>query len=258
MTDPSAVPAEPDRVIDLSVEVPGTPEEVWRAIATGPGIGSWFVPHEVAEHEGGAVTMDFGMPEPERATVTAWQPPSRLVVTGDGPTPMAFEWLVEAADGGTCVVRLVNSGFGAGPDDEFEAMAEGWPIFLANLRLHLTHFAGRAARAQVPMASVAGPVDEAFVRLCSALGLSPDLAPGDRVATAGDAPPLAGSVVEVHRGGRSTWALLLLDAPTPGTAFVAAERSGDGAVLSTWVYTYDDDADDDAPWPAFLARAFQG
>ena len=37
------------RAIELEVEVPGTPEEVWRAIATGPGISSWYVPHTVEE-----------------------------------------------------------------------------------------------------------------------------------------------------------------------------------------------------------------
>ncbi|MBV1893467.1 MAG: hypothetical protein KUG57_05420 [Ilumatobacteraceae bacterium] len=33
--------------IELEIEVEGTPEEVWRAIATGPGISSWYVPHTV-------------------------------------------------------------------------------------------------------------------------------------------------------------------------------------------------------------------
>jgi hypothetical protein len=28
---------DPDRRIDLEIEVAGTPEEVWEAIATGPG-----------------------------------------------------------------------------------------------------------------------------------------------------------------------------------------------------------------------------
>jgi len=28
------------REVQVEVEVPGTPEEVWRAIATGPGISS--------------------------------------------------------------------------------------------------------------------------------------------------------------------------------------------------------------------------
>ena len=30
------------RSVQTEVEVPGTPEEVWQAIATGPGISSWF------------------------------------------------------------------------------------------------------------------------------------------------------------------------------------------------------------------------
>jgi uncharacterized protein YndB with AHSA1/START domain len=32
------------RSIQVEVEVPGSPDEVWEAIATGPGISSWFVP----------------------------------------------------------------------------------------------------------------------------------------------------------------------------------------------------------------------
>ena len=37
------------RSVQVEVEVPGTPEEVWQAIATGPGVSSWFVPTEVEE-----------------------------------------------------------------------------------------------------------------------------------------------------------------------------------------------------------------
>ncbi len=32
------------RSVQAEVEVPGTPEEVWQAIATGPGVSAWFVP----------------------------------------------------------------------------------------------------------------------------------------------------------------------------------------------------------------------
>lgn len=32
-------------------EVPGTPEELWQAIATGPGISSWFVPTKFEERD---------------------------------------------------------------------------------------------------------------------------------------------------------------------------------------------------------------
>ena len=42
------------RSVQVEVEVPGTPEEVWQAIATGPGISSWFVPTTFEEHDGTA------------------------------------------------------------------------------------------------------------------------------------------------------------------------------------------------------------
>ena len=34
------------RTVQVQVDVPGTVETVWQAIATGPGISSWFVPTE--------------------------------------------------------------------------------------------------------------------------------------------------------------------------------------------------------------------
>ena len=41
------------RAIDLEIEVPGTPEEVWEAVASGPGITAWFVPAKVDGRVGG-------------------------------------------------------------------------------------------------------------------------------------------------------------------------------------------------------------
>jgi uncharacterized protein YndB with AHSA1/START domain len=40
------------RSVQVEIEVPGTPEEVWQAIASGPGISSWFVPAEFEERDG--------------------------------------------------------------------------------------------------------------------------------------------------------------------------------------------------------------
>jgi uncharacterized protein YndB with AHSA1/START domain len=40
------------RSMQIEFEVPGTPEEVWRAIATGPGISSWLMPAEFEECDG--------------------------------------------------------------------------------------------------------------------------------------------------------------------------------------------------------------
>jgi hypothetical protein len=47
------------RRIENRIEVPGTPEQVWEAIATGPGIEAWFVPADVEPREGGRVALDM-------------------------------------------------------------------------------------------------------------------------------------------------------------------------------------------------------
>ncbi|MDH3754371.1 MAG: SRPBCC domain-containing protein [Acidimicrobiia bacterium] len=232
-----------DRRIELEVEVPGTPEEVWRAIATGPGISSWYVPHTVDEREGGAATASFG-PGPEMqivGRVAAWEPPHRVLFDGgDGVEGLAFEWSVEARDSGTCVVRLANTGFGSGEDwdAQYDGMAEGWLLFLLNLRLHLEHFGGQAATAVLPTAMWAGPRDTTWTTLTDALGISPAAAVGERIeVSAPDAPAMAGTVVDV-----APWRLvLLLDRPAPGTAFVAVEGNGEQVSVSIWSYLYGTD-----------------
>ena len=66
------------RSVQVEVEVPGTPEEVWQAIATGPGISSWFVPTEFEVRDGKpvAVTLNFGPGMESRSVVTSKLEPS--------------------------------------------------------------------------------------------------------------------------------------------------------------------------------------
>jgi hypothetical protein len=169
---------------------------------------------------------------------------------------MAFEWLVEARDQGTCVVRLVNSGFveGAPWDDQYDAMREGWKLFLANLRLHLEHFPGQTATAMLPTAAWPVPTDQAWPALVAALGIPARVAVGDRVVVAApDAPPLAGVVADAQPGRLA----LVLDAPAPGTAFLAAEEMGDQSGVSIWQYLYGSDREqiverDQSRWAAWL------
>ena len=63
------------RSIQVEVEVPGTPEEVWRAIGTGAGISSWFVPSKMEERQGGELVCTFAPGMDSHATITSWQPP---------------------------------------------------------------------------------------------------------------------------------------------------------------------------------------
>ena len=102
------------RSVQVEVEVPGTPEEVWQAIATGPGISSWFVPTEFEERDGKpvAVKLNFGPGMESRSVVTAWDPPRMFAAESDGwmpgSPPIATEWSVEARAGGVCIVRVVQ------------------------------------------------------------------------------------------------------------------------------------------------------
>src|SRR5919198_898118 len=106
------------RSVQVEVEVPGTPEQVWEAIATGPGVSSWFVPTEVRDD--GTVVAHFGPGMESVAKVTAWEPPHRFAAEsadlGPEAPSIATEWIVEARSGGTCIVRVVHSLFAATDD----------------------------------------------------------------------------------------------------------------------------------------------
>ena len=252
--------ADEGRFIELEVEVAGTPEEVWRAIATGPGITSWYVPHIVEEREGGSAMASFG-PGPEMqipGRVAAWEPPHRVVFDGgEGVEGLAFEWLVEARSGGTCIVRLVNTGFGSGEewDAQYDGLSNGWLLFLLNLKLHLGHFSGETATPMLPTATWAGNREHTWDKLTRELGISPTPAIGDRVQTIGSAPRLAGTVVDI-----APWRMaLLVDEPAQGTAILAVEGTGDQMGVSIWSYLYGAEgktaaALDEARWQQWLTE----
>jgi uncharacterized protein YndB with AHSA1/START domain len=255
------------RSLQQEVEVPGTPEQVWEAIATGPGITAWFIPTEVDEREGGTVTMRHGPDMDSSAKVTAWDPPRRFAYEEDqwqpteaaSPERIATEWLVEARSGGTCVVRVVMSGFGSGADWDraIESFESGWRQVLLSLRLYLTNFPGQRCSPITVGASIPGPHDRAWAELTGALGL-PDAAEGERTATsAPDAPALAGQVV--RRADRML--TLLLDEPAPGIGLIGAGGPGDEVFTVVRAQLFGDDAPavaarDEPAWRAWMDEHF--
>lgn len=138
------------RTVETEVEVPGTPEDVWNAIATGPGISAWFVPSTIDGRVGGKTIQHFG-PDPSMDSVgeiTEWQPPHRFVAqTEEQMGAVASEWTVEAQAGGTCTVRIVHSWFADSDDwdSQFEGHARGWVSFFKILRFYLSHAGDRDA-----------------------------------------------------------------------------------------------------------------
>lgn len=245
------------RSVQVEVEVPGTPEEVWKAVATGPGVSSWFVPTEVEEGEDGVpvkVVSHFGPGMDSFAKVTAWEPPHRFAAEsedlGPGAPPVATEWIVEARSGGTCVVRVVHSLFASGDDwdNQLESWEGGWPDFFRILRLHLTHFPGLRCVAFQLMGVAPEPKSEAWDALAGPLGLA-GAAVGERRNTPAGAPPLAGLVEQTGKGDYPEEILLRLDEPAPGLAHLFAMSMGGQVYLSIRFFLYGDGA------PAAAARA---
>lgn len=157
-------PARFEHRTERTYEVAATPEEVWDAIATAQGISAWMVPTRLDPQVGGQVSFDldglrstgvvtayapnyrFGYEEPwpmddemrDWAAGVAGRPITDEDLASVGP--IATEFLIEAASGGTCVIRVVSSAYGSGADWENEFFAEmvvGWAAMLDNLAAHL-------------------------------------------------------------------------------------------------------------------------
>ncbi len=138
---------------ERTLEVAATPEQVWDAIATADGISAWMVPTRLDPQVGGEVSFDLGGFR-STGVVTDYTPNHRFAYEEPWPiadhepiadhdlssvTPIATEFLIESASGGSCVIRVVTSAYGSGADWENEFFAEmvaGWGAILDNLATH--------------------------------------------------------------------------------------------------------------------------
>ena len=102
----------------------------------------------------------------------------------------------------------------------------------------------------------AGPHEDAWSRVCDVLGIAPDLQAGDRVQTSGDGvPELGGTIDGTRRGEPASNYRFVVDAPAPGTGFIAAEGAGDAVAVSVYLYLYDGDPTAVADrWSTFLTQ----
>jgi len=229
--------------MELTIEVPGTPEQVWHALATAEGITAWFLPTDFEERAGGAVCFHMGDEGSSEGVVTNWDPPRHLVIEepgwaalggheGAAVTPLVDEFLVEATSGGTCVVRVVASAFGTGADWEqefFTEMERNWAPFFQHLRLYLTHFPGqRVTHMELAGEAVPGSAEALRVAMRRALGAE----------EAGQPIDARGIVGEVNRIGELEL-LVRVTAPAPG-------------YIAFWAF----DKDDGTAWPQMAGYFF--
>jgi uncharacterized protein YndB with AHSA1/START domain len=245
------------RSIDLEMEVPGTPEQVWEAIATGPGISAWMHPTEVEGREGGTFSFDMGSGMTGSGTVTGWEPPQRFVQEDEWrpggeapPARLATEWLVEARSGGTCVVRVTASAFGTGADWENEFIAEMetyFRPFFDLLRLYVERFPGQHATRREVRVDLSNGVAPADVVPAAARSLRV-AGPGETVDEAG-ALGLSGTVLRVE----SPYLMVEADEPVPGyVSLVGMPCDGGGATVELDAWLFGPDA------PAFADKAEDG
>jgi hypothetical protein len=235
------------RYTQVEVELPGTPEEVWQAIATGPGISSWFLPTEVEEQGGKpvAIKLNFGPGMEPRSAVTAWDPPRMYATEADGfipgSPPIANEWTVEARGGGICVLRIVQSLFASTDDwdNQLESAKSGLAGFLGILRIYLTHFRGQRSVMMRWTGPVAGTEAEAWETLTEALGVK-GLSVGQRYTAPAGVPAFRGVAEYVTLNPYD--ALLRLDKPGPGVAALGTFSMGGPSMVALHFYFYGDQA----------------
>jgi uncharacterized protein YndB with AHSA1/START domain len=241
--------------VPLEYELDATPEQVWDAIATGPGIDSWFMGvTEVEPGEGGSIRTDLGGFRQE-SRITAWEPNRHLAyrsVGGEGERFIAFEYLLEATGGGATVMRQVASGFLPGDDweAEFEAMMSGGPLYTLTLRSYVEHFAGRHG-VPVTAAHPHPDFDAAWTAILGDLGVATGYAAGDTVRLAPTGlPPIEGVIdiaVDGHLGVRSDDGLYRFFRGyfAPGVGHHVFDADADRGTLT-------------AGWQSWLAGALSG
>jgi uncharacterized protein YndB with AHSA1/START domain len=220
------------------ITVHATPEQVWDAIATGPGVDAWFMGRTEIE-PGKSVRTEFPGGFALDSTVTEWDPPHRLAYRGqpaDNGEIHAFEFLVEGREGSTTVVRMVHSGALANWDDEFDAMREGDAIYAGKLAAYLEHFAGQAGRTCFVQQEKDGDRAAVMAAARSRLGVPEGAVEGDRVHVAPDGIEPLDAVIDLaapHVLGLRTDDAILRFFYAMGTVVVEEHRYG-GAAPREW------------------------
>lgn len=229
-----------------------TPEQVWQAIATGPGIDSWFMGRNEVR-SGSVIRTAFGGYTPQHA-VTAWEPHHHLAYGGERESDgrfIAYEFLIEGRDRGSTTVRMVTSGFLPGDDweDEYEAMHLGGALMFATLGEYLAHFPGRTA---VPITAFGPQVADwqrAWATLRATLGFAAQPEPGAPVNY--HAPETGAIIGEVYFANAQS-----IGVRTEDGIYRFVQGLPGCMVAMHHLFTDTDHTQTDRAWQRWLARVF--
>ena len=230
--------------IRKDVVLEATPEEVWRAVATPEGQAAWS-PDPYSSIEGMHVEQD----EPRRFAV-------RTPEAQNGAFH-AFEYVVDAGDDSTTVLRFVHSGYlGDDWDAEFdfgELTGHGWDMYLHTLAQYLKHFAGRPAAFVVAEGPASSATPEAWKTLEHALGVDGPVQLGQELRLTPEGLPVLEGVVDYAHPGVD-----FIGLRTDDGLYRFHERSVMGLPIAVGHYLYRevDREQTEQAWKDWLDRVF--
>ena len=236
-----------DRVIDLTIDIDATLDEVWHALTTGEGIARWFAPHAaVTPGEGGSVSVGWDPKEMWDTPITVWEPMRRMQTASEmlskdgGMVRLAVDYYLEVHDG-RVRVRLVHSGFDDSEswDGYIDGLDAGWTFFLFNLKHALERHRG-VARQQLSARFRTTARDEEEHPIFGAKGLrvrppAAGLRPGDACRLS-----LGGGEVEATVAVRHPPRTIAFAVPAWNDALLFIEREGlkETHQLGVWLSLY--------------------
>jgi uncharacterized protein YndB with AHSA1/START domain len=138
----------PDKALIFEVTIPASRSAVWQAFTTSDGLSTWLTPGAVVDlRKGGEWTAHFPGGKTGGGTILSFVPEEELTLSAMAPerfptvreqrTTAKFQF---AADGGSTVVRLVQTGWKSGEewDQAYDYLAKGNAQLLATLRRRFT------------------------------------------------------------------------------------------------------------------------
>jgi uncharacterized protein YndB with AHSA1/START domain len=236
-----------DRVIELTIDIDATLDEVWQALTTGEGIARWFAPHAaVTPGDGGSVSVGWDPKEMWSQPITVWEPLRRMQTASEMPTAdgkvvrLAVDYYLEV-QGGRVRVRLVHSGFDDSEswDGYIDGLDAGWTYFMFNLKHALERHRGVERRQlSARFRTVARAGEEHPVYGAKGLRVQPrvgGLRPGDACRLS-----LGGGEVDATVAVRHAVRTIAFVVPAWNDALLFVEREGmkEAHHLGVWLSLY--------------------
>ena len=231
------------RWVEMEVLLPGTPEQIWDVLATGPGYATWFVRGEIEPRVGGKFSLDFGGGVVTQGEVTAWEPHRKFSYVerewAPGAPDVATEIIITARSGDQCLMRMVHSLYTSSDDwdDQVEGFEKGWPAFFEVLRAYLTHFEGMKAECFMTLLPTRMESLAAWQGLCDALGLAGANVGEQRSASTGP-ESWTGVVEHVHQDAQQRWVVFRTERPSPGIGLFGTQDDAGRTNVSICRYFY--------------------